>query len=334
MPLYLLRFKVNTCLTANQDLTVDFRENSPVFLFSKKRASDDCVIAQLNLEAKNNREAWGQAAESLLPPILDALSFATGTPLLLRDCELILKDEAGDASRKALHIGHRHTPVNVPLRNEQVIEMKQILARAEGVALPLCWHRYALDRQLALEQFVFNWLGFEALAGDADVPTRCSKCQTELEHCDTPVTHRGSDRTAAREIFQAAHPEVSNKEFNTNIWGKARNSVFHGRRYPEPKYLVELNSISEKVHAAMDKQAARLLGLQVDNRPHHRYETFYRHFLFIEWRTASLAEPFAPDWPESHLVAMAAEESPGEAHYAASAAGITFLNYEQDSADW
>jgi hypothetical protein len=55
---------------------------------------------QADIEAQNNREAQSKAASELLPPILDALSFATRTPLLLIECELILKDETGNKLRK------------------------------------------------------------------------------------------------------------------------------------------------------------------------------------------------------------------------------------------
>src|SRR4029077_21038926 len=133
-----------------------------------------------------------------LPKILDALSFATGTPMLLRDCELVLKAEAGQNKRRALYVGHRHVPSLVPLESVEIEEAKKILATGEDLRLPLCWHRYSLDRQLAHEQFVFNWLAFEALAGDTDVSSRCPKCHAELEHCGRTISHRSSSKVAAR----------------------------------------------------------------------------------------------------------------------------------------
>lgn len=334
MSLYLLRFKVETCLTKKEDLAVEFGGSHPVFLFSQKTADDKHVIAQVEMEAPNNRDAWTEVASSLLPPIIDSLSFATGTPLLLRDCELILKNESGSATRRAIYVGHRHVPESVPFGAVETDEMNKILADGTGVRLPLCWHRYALDRQLAHEQFVFNWLAFEALAGDADVTTRCPKCREEVEHCGSPVSHRSSSKVSAREIFQAAHPNTTDQEFNNRIWSKARNYVFHGRRYPEPEYLVELNTISQMLHTAIDKRLEEVLGLHNRQRPHHRYETWYRHFLFVEWATNDPAERFASDWPSTHLAQMSAENAPGAAHQAAMAAGVDILNYEQQSPTW
>src|SRR5271154_5986875 len=51
MSLYLLRFKVETCLTKQEDLVVEFGGSHPVFLFSQKTADDKHVIAQVEMEA-------------------------------------------------------------------------------------------------------------------------------------------------------------------------------------------------------------------------------------------------------------------------------------------
>jgi hypothetical protein len=80
-------------------------------------------------------------------------------------------------------------------------KVETCLTRGSDLAV----HRYALDRELALEQFVFHWLAFEALAGDTDVPSRCPKCQQELVHCEAPVVHGSSSKSEARKIFQAAN---------------------------------------------------------------------------------------------------------------------------------
>jgi hypothetical protein len=330
MPRYLARFKVETCLTQEKDLTLEFAEHQHVLLFSKKAPDDGYVIAQIELEAPDNVGAWGKAASGLLPPILDAMSFATGTPLLLRDCELILKAEAGSAKRRALYIGHRHVPSLAPLRTVEIEEVKTILSAGEDLRLPLCWHRYALDRQLALEQFVFNWLAFEALAGDTDVPSRCPKCQEELKHCGSPVIHRSSSKATARQIFKSAHPDTTDQEFNGKIWNKARNYVFHGGRYPDPQYLVELKAHSDKLHTAIDKRIDEVLGLGNRNRPHRGYETWSRRFMYVGWTTKNPSEQFASDWPAKHLANMSEEESAnGPAHQAAMADGVTFLDHRE-----
>lgn len=334
MSLYRTRWNVDTCLTDQTDLTLNFKGHSASFLFSKKPPENKTVTVEIEVEARNHLEAHDITSTVSLPPMLDALSFATGTPLLLRERELILKDEAGSATRRAIYVGQRRSPSQVRLSEESIQETKEILTNGEELRLPLCWHRYALDRQLALEQFVFHWMAFEALAGQADVATRCPQCQAEVQHCQRPVTHRGSNKIAACEIFRTANPDISVEDFNARIWGKARNSVFHGTKYPEPKHLVELNRISGLLHKATDKQIATMVGPVERERPHHNYETLYRHFIFIEWTTQDRAAPFAGDWPAEHLARMAAESWPGAAHEEASAAGVRLLNYQTESSAW
>ena len=334
MPRYLLRFKVETCLACEHDLTVDFLGHRPSLLFSRKTAEEKYVIAQVEVEALDNRQAWGTAASSLLPPILDALSFATGTPLLLRDCELVLKSEAGSSTRRALYVGHRHVPSLAQLRAIEIEEMKKILADGEELKLPLSWHRYALDRQLVLEQFIFNWLAFEALAGDADVPTRCPTCHEEVKHCNRAISHRGSSKIAARQIFCAAHPETTDQEFNNEIWNKSRNYVFHGRRYPEPKHLLGLLKHSQEIHAAVDRHIDEILGLGNRLRPHRGYETWNRRFIFVQWTTQNPSDQYTSDWPRARLEKMTEEEDAnGPAHQTAAADGVTLLDY-RESENW
>src|SRR5271165_5150369 len=103
MPLYRLRFRAETCLKREEDLAVEFQGHHALFLFASKAVQDKYVIAQVDVETNNSEQAWGKASASLLPPILDALSFATGTPLLLRDCEVVLKSEPGHVARRALY---------------------------------------------------------------------------------------------------------------------------------------------------------------------------------------------------------------------------------------
>lgn len=334
MARYLLRFRVETCLKHKADLTLSHAGETAVFLFSTQSLDNRHVIVQVELDAKKYDDAWGTAAGVVLPPVLDALSFATGTPLLLRDLELALKEESGKPERRGLFVGHIRFASAVPLEELEIQEVNKILSAGEDLRLPLCWHRYALDRELALEQFVFHWLAFEALAGDTDVSSRCPKCAQELTHCELPVRHRGSSKTAARKIFQAAHPDVKQKEFDDKIWNKARNYVFHGRRYPDPKHLAALLDHAKQLHTAVDREIDELLGFGNRPRTHRRYDTLRRRFIFFEWTTKSPSAPFATDWPASHLAKMAAEEDPnGPAHQAAMGGALKLLD-PQEFENW
>ncbi len=268
----------------------------------------------------------------MLPPVLDALAFATGTPLLLAECELILKDETGSRPRRAIYVGHKKTPSRIELSVEAVSETTRILEN-DGPKLSICWHRYALYRQLALDQFVFHWLAFEALAGDADIASRCPKCQEVVEHCGQAVIHRSSSRVKAAEIFRSANPGVSPTEFKNRIWSKARNSVFHGLKYPEPAYLEELASLSVSLRKAAEKEIAEIMGLAPE-RPYYRYEDLFRLFLFVEWNTFDLHVRFAPDWPQADLARRTEMLELGRVFVEPVNPDVVFLNYVEQSPNW
>jgi hypothetical protein len=332
MPRYLLRFRVASCLTRDQDLKVSYGKHHATFLFSKKRPEDNHVYIQVDLQAAHNRLAQEIASSKVVPPILDALSFSTGTPLLLGECDLILKDEAGARVRRAIYVESRRMPRRVPLTADAVWDATQILS-SEGVPrLPLCWYRYALDRRLVPEQFVFQWLAFEGLAGDAYIPSRCPKCREVLHHCETEVTHRGSNKIAARDIFRAANPETTESEFNARIWGDARNSVFHGQKYPEPEYLAELASLTRLLSKATSEQIIKLFQLAHRETPRLRCDEENLIYLFIQWRPGDARARYAADWPERVLQQIAREEPEGIR--AANRKGIDLLNYNTESPDW
>jgi len=331
MPTYLLQFTVESCLTKPTDVTINRDGVGVTFLFSKRQTNDKYVRAQTKLEAVNNREAQVKASTDVLPPLLDALTYTTGTPLLLVECELILKDEHGNVTRRAIYVGHKASPTKVALTDGAVTEAAKVL-QLESLQLPVCWHRYALYRQLTLDQFIFNWLSLEALAGNADIPSRCPKCHEELEHCGLPVSHRGSSKTRAAEIFRAANSATSVSQFNSKIWNTARNKVFHGRSYPSPAYLGELASTSESLRKAAERRIADVAGIP-HQRPYYRYEDLYRVFYFIEWNTSAPEQQFAADWPQALLASRTAKAELNQVFMEAAPENPTFLDYGQ-SATW
>lgn len=304
MPFYFLHYKVETCLNRANDLSLGFRGRTIVFRFHSRARGDRSVLAQVELEANNYRDAQEVASSVLLPPILDAFSFATGTPLLLGECELVLKDEAGSATRRAVYVGHKKTPTPVELTENALAETERILESAQGPRIALCWQRYALHRQLALDSFVFQWLALEALAGDADVTTPCP-------HCRQPVTHRGTNKARARELFIAANPEVSAQQFNRRIWGEARNNAFHGRSYPEPAFLAELYALTKQLQLGVDVQLRKDFGLTERKAAIHHYEQLYRVFLYPEWKTSNPGDRYATDCPLGALAEIASEHKFG-----------------------
>jgi hypothetical protein len=331
MPNYRLRFTAESSLTNDSDVTLSHEGIQFRFLFSVRKP-DGYLRVELEIEAGNNRDAQNIANADLLPRALDALSFSTGTPLLVKECELILKDQTGSDLRQAIYVSHKKQPTKIALSRGALEEAQQLM-RSESVALPLRWHRYALDRQLPMDQFIFNWLAFESLAGDAVINSKCPRCAETLSHCGVPVTHAGSSKVRAAELYGAANPTVPVQDFMQKIWNRARNKVFHGKQYPEPAYLSELFEISQSVRKASDKQIARLAGV-TGNNPNHRYEELFRIFFFVEWKTSDPTRAFASDWPEGELEQRVDAVELNRVLAGAPPASFRLLDYSAASTTW
>jgi hypothetical protein len=328
MPSYCLRYRVETCLNRNEDLALEYGGYRMLFLFSQKKSEDRNAMVEIEVEAKDNREAQEKASGIVLPQVLDALSFTTCTPLLLGGCELVLKDESGSLARRAIYVAERKVPTPVRLTDESIEDAKAILGSPVGPGLPLCWHRYALVRRLALDRFVFQWLAFEGLAGERHVAVRCPNCGHER-------AYRGSNKDRAYEIFAEASPGTGRQEFNEEIWGKARNTAFHGTKYPNPSQLLELTQITENLWRACEIQFARLYRPLNENREPEHFERLYRVFYFVEWETAERTARYAPDPPAEKLGKMAQAAAPGiSAANFPDMSGFALLNYNRDAPSW
>jgi len=128
MPHYQLRYRVQTCLRKEQNVSIASGAHTVRLLFAEREAVRGAgIIAELEIEAQNNREAQLVAAESAIPPVLDALSFSTGTPLLLESCETVLKNEARSELRKLIYVGKRSAPVSVELSDEDLVGASVLL---------------------------------------------------------------------------------------------------------------------------------------------------------------------------------------------------------------
>jgi hypothetical protein len=325
---YLLRYRVQTCLSKDKDVDITYSGHTVGFLFSKKRAQESSVIAQLEIDAKDSREAHLKAAASIIPQALDALSFSTGTPLLLEHCELVLKDEAGTKARKVIFIGKRSTPASVKLGDESISDAQKLLDSAGLQSVPLCWYRYAQLRQLTMDRFLFQWLTFEELAGDTDIVIEC-------RNCGHPRSHRGSNRHRAFELFKAADPTIEVGDFNEKIWGRIRNLVFHGGKYPAPAFLAELVPITETLRRACELEIIRQEQLPSRNRAPKPLDQVYYVHLFIEWQTKDPSVAYAQDFPSAALSKMVEEGAPGVVGMNfPEASGFSVLEFEADSRTW
>jgi hypothetical protein len=328
MPRYLLRYKVQTCLTRTENLELTLDGHTVVFLFGKKGASDSAVAVQIEIESANNREAQNLAASVFLPQVLDCLSFSTGTPLLLEHCEYVLKDEARSPKRRIVHVTRRNTPSPVEINAESHAEAQMLLDRRRDLRLSLCWYRYALYRQLALDRFLFQWLGFESLAGQTQIEVPCPNCT----HVNS---HSGSNKQKAYELYASADPDTSRQKFNRDIWGAMRNAVFHGNQYPVPAFLADLVPVSETLRRASETEISNRGELGHRSRARRNLETIYYFHNFIEWTTTKPESTFALDFPLEALSAMVEHGMSGTvgANFPESS-GFSILKYEPDSREW
>ncbi len=309
MPAYRIRYVCDASLQFQEDVSFESKGKKVLFLFSQ-RGEENTTHVRVEIEAANYREA-DAAAQGVLQPVLDAVSFSTGTPLLARHWDFILKGEAGSKTRRAIWCELRKEPTPHRLTERAIDEAQRILAQT-GESLELCWHRYALQRNLILDRFVFQWLAFEALAGKLPIPTICPHCREEVAHCKKPLLHEGSNGKKAWELFSQVEPECSAAQFKRDIWGKARNSVFHGTAYPAPEFLGQLNSLSPKLRSACDVEFNKRYKLGDQARPIQNLEAYVFRNKMIEWETTQTENEFADDFPWEAVNKEFGNMRPGE----------------------
>jgi hypothetical protein len=287
-------------MTSRDDVVLTSGQTSLNFLFSRKRAEDPTVLVVLEVDTEDHEKAQLMAAGRIIPPALDVLSYSSGAPTLLAECELALKSESGNQERKGIYVGRSRSSRPIPLL-EEAVQMGAAILAADGPKLPLCWLRYSHQRELSLERFVFAWLAFEELAGDADLTVKCPNCGTPAEcpTCHSVITRRGANREKAWEIFHVANPEVTRQHFDREVWGRARSSLFHGGRYPEPEFLQALSVLTPQLQEATRREIQERYRL--GPVPGAISSPIYRVFLFFSWNTNQIEQPYPNDWPEREL---------------------------------
>jgi hypothetical protein len=296
MPRYQLHYRVATALSSPNDVSLKSSGYEVSFLFSTKKGRASSVLTRVTVEAPDHEAASSLCSGSVIPPCLDALALTSGRGLLLGECELVLKDETGSAVRKGKYVGQNAPPEQIKLEETAIKAAQSICDWNGGSILPLCWLRYSNQRQLTLEKFLFAWLAFEELAGDTDIVTNC-------RHCMKEVSHRGADKNRAWELFRAADPTFERKIFDNEIWGRARNALFHGAKYPDPRFLAQLAKLVEPLQKAVCLETQEIYKL--GETPQPTPGSIFRVFLYFDWDTKQHNEPFPTDWPQAELEGLA-----------------------------
>lgn len=334
MPLYRLRYVVDTALQFPNDVALEYADHKVIFLLSQKKDAEITTHVSVDIEGTTYREADSKA-QSFLQPVLDAVAFSTGTPLLVLHWDFVLKAETGSRTRQAIWCEKTRQLVPFRLTQNAIDEAQKILLAKPGPALELCWHRYAAQRTLMLDRFVFQWLAFEGLAGKKHIPTTCPQCRAEVTHCEKSLSHEGSDAQRAHQLYSQIEPNTSAREFKRDIWGKARNSVFHGSKYPAPDFLGGLNALSPKLRQACDLEFNRQYALPGKPRPVQDPELHRYGFNMFEWQTADSQRRFADDFPWAAVIKEFGDMKSGEVRSGDPQTwAFKPLNFANDAENW
>lgn len=326
MAAYSIRYVCESTLISSEDIALEFEGHTARFSFPPELTERGELYATLEVEA----EGWKEAdlkAQGTLQPIADALSFTTGQPLLVANWDFIRKDERGSESRKAIWCDKSAVPNHFVLSKELAAEAQELIQRNAGQEVDLCWHRYALQRGYWIDRFVFQWLAFERLAGETQITRSCEKC-------GNVTSHQGANRAEAFRIFQAAEPKMSNKEFRDEVWGRDRNIVFHGTKYPSPLHLRRLFDRFPKLRTACEMEISRRIGVPYRIRPTGQTETHLFFYHFIEWKTADPETAFAEDFPRDALKQEFSNRESREVWISVPSERFKPLDFQRDAAAW
>jgi len=334
MPFYRFRYVCETSLQSEKEISVEYEARRIVLSFPHKENAEHTARATIEVEAANWREA-DPKAQGILQPVLDAIAFATDSPLLVLHWDFVLKDEAGSSTREALWFETTKRPARFQLEQSEVEAAQRILSKEGGPELALCWHRYAVQRELILDRFVVQWLAFEGLAGSRQILTKCPRCGKEITHCEKTLSHEGSNRQRAYQLFSRIEPSSSIQGFTKEIWGKARNSVFHGSKYPGPELLTRLNVLFPKLRRACESEFNAIYSLPDRPRPVRVLDWRSQRFNMFEWQTANAQDRFAADFPWDSVTREFANWEDGEVRVAdPSLWPFKVLSFEKKSLNW
>lgn len=261
MPKYLMRFFVETPLQADEDLQFRYRDHTLNFLFRSGGDTPRGVEVETICEGDNYREAGRFASEQLIPSVLDGIAFHRKTPLVLGDCTRILKAEPGRERRKMILVKvERYRVTTRLLRGWAEHIQHNILECEAGVpGLPLRWLRTSYRPLSIIDRFIYTWLSLENLAGERDVEQDCPHCRKQL------APYRAANRNKAFEILKSDDPALERKTFN-DWWNRLRNSVFHGGKEPDAKFMTDLQEATHRIARAVESWLEGTLKV-VDRNP-------------------------------------------------------------------
>ena len=102
---------------------------------------------------------------------------------------------------------------------------------------------------------------------------------------------------------------IDEQTFSRQIWGKARNSVFHGSNYPDPELLTDLNRLTPKLQSTIAAEMANSYGFEHPPAANER-DWILHYYTFFGWDTAAVEERFPQDWPRDRIYRLVNEAEP------------------------
>lgn len=288
LPKYKLTYFVETTLAASENLEFQYCGYTLTFLFGS-RVDPRGIEVEVCCESANWREAVVLATDGVIPPILDVIAFHRNTSMLLISTRRVLKAEPNSRQRRAVMLDERLFPTRWFINLAMANEINQILA--DNIPVPkmaLRWLRDSYRAGTIRERFVPAWLALENLAGAKTNEKQCPDCGHKFP------SYRSANREAAYKIIREFATGVDETTFD-QWWNALRNSVFHGGKEPDSKFLLDLSNATRKIIYAVEKSLANRLNLTFRNRPVgpiSRDSVYYRHF-YVEFESTNPEEEFA-----------------------------------------
>jgi len=155
MPVYKIRFLIETPLRADEDINFRCRDHALTLLMRTGNHTPESVELEVTCEGDTYMQAVAFASNDLIPPVLDALSFHRKTTLLLGDFTQALKAEPGLTRRKVILKDPRTNRVTIHFDRTWTRQVQQIIDADPALrALSLRWLRNACRPQSIPDRFL------------------------------------------------------------------------------------------------------------------------------------------------------------------------------------
>lgn len=253
MPRYRFTYVLETPITARRDVTF-VRRGFPVSLIFSARIDQDHIRLQAVAEGPNWLAANEAAMDSVVSPVLDAISLHQEAPAMLQELLYVVKAEVGIV-RRAVIIEHSREREVIVLEEPETREVQGLLDREAAVPHAVMrWLRYCYRPVPVLERFVYSWLAFENRAGTRQVARQCATCGA-----NQPAIPR-LNRDEAFRVLSEDQPAMSREEFDNLFrrwWTELRNPIFHGGRPVTTAMRTQAKAAMDLYRTAVERDLQR-----------------------------------------------------------------------------